>query len=106
MRNGAEFRDQISPVRNALAGILFHDVDVRGGGQHVALESILKSVIDREGDHQRHHARRHANDGNHGDDGDNFLFAARAQIASGDKQLERGTQRSFSDRHSISRCVS
>src|SRR4051812_11216324 len=58
VRDAPEFVDQRAPVENALAGVfLFEYVDVRCGGEHVALQRVLKAVIHRERDDESHYAR-------------------------------------------------
>ena len=90
-RNGNDVRyvpelfDQIPPVFYANAGIFVEDVDMRGGRQHIALQRVLESVVDGQGNDQGHHARRYPDHRNYRDHGDDFLLAARAKVTPGDE---------------------
>ena len=76
------------PVLDAVAGRPRHHVDVRHRSQQIALQRVAEPVGHGQRHHQRRHARRHAQHGDRGDHGDHRLLAVRAQITSGDEQLE------------------
>ncbi len=89
------------PVFDAVAGGPRHHVDVRHGAQQIALQGVAEAVGHGQGNHQRGDAGRDAEHGDGGDHGDHRLLAARAQVASGDEELEAPHSLSSSRRFPI-----
>ncbi len=101
VRHLAQPRHHVLPVLDAVAGSPRYHVDVRHGAQQIALQRVAEPVGHGQGHHERGHAGRDAQHGNRRDDGDHRLLAARAQIASGDEQLEAPHSLSSSRRFPI-----
>ena len=90
-------RDHVRQMREALAQLLVvldavvrgpDQVDVRRGPEQAVFELLAEAVIDGQSHHQRAHARRHAQHGDHRDDGNHSLLALGPKVAESDEQFE------------------
>src|SRR5271165_4267108 len=88
MRNLAEFWIEFGPVLDTILWLLLENLHVRSSAEETALQRVPKSIVDRQRNHQRHHAGRDSDNRNHRDHRDNRLLALGPQIAAGDEKLK------------------